>query len=180
VILNNTQEITPEKKFFLKWRETFVLNYHPKVEEVHKMFTVTLNEHFKGGSKVVGKERTFTLDQFDSTKIYDLNVDFKKNFKEKTKGNVLIRLQYIKNVKKQLREAINNLTVQKKHYYGLLKFALEKIKYLRQNSGLADSSLQNGGWYNNTDSALPGVKKSKTVQNRRKSLKTFIEEGLIN
>jgi len=158
MLMHKTKEQLAAMNRHLKWNEPFVIKFHPQAQDKLKMFTVSINEHFKDWSKVIGSERTFKLDQFDPSKIYDLKVDIKKNFIEDSDATLAMKVQYIKNLNKQLRHAIEGLATQKNHFYSLLKFSIDKIKYLRSNSGLVDESDQNGGWYHNDD--IPPANKS--------------------
>jgi hypothetical protein len=171
VMLFNTKQKLPEIKS-LKWNESFVLKYHTMTDIKLKLFTVSLNEIRKDGAKVVGNERTFKLDQFDPNKTYDLNIEVKKNFKEVTDANIVIKVQYIKNLRKQAKLAIEELKEDKKHCYDLLKYALVRVKELKENPTSADNPQQNGGWYHQEDNHT--YKKSKTLEKEQKR-KTFVE-----
>lgn len=151
VMLFNTKRKFPNVSSTLKWNENFVLKYHTMADSKLKLFTVSLSEIHKDGAKVIGNERTFKLDHFDPNKTYDLNIEVKKNFKEKTDANIAIKVQYIRNLKKQAKLAIQELIEDKKHYYELLKFAIERVKELKQNPTLVHDSPQNGGWYHQED-----------------------------
>lgn len=75
-------------------------------------------------------------------------------------------------MKKQAKLAINELIEDKKHYYDLLKFAIERVKELKQNPKLVHDPPQNGGWYHQDENH--NFKKSKTLEKEQKP-KTFVE-----
>lgn len=178
VMLYNTKQKLPQRKTSLRWREAFVLKYHPNAEDRAKGFTITLVEHQKSESRIVGSERTFKLDQFDPNKIYDLNIELKQNFKKATEAQISVKLQYIKNYKKALTLALENLKTEKKKYYALLRSTLDRIKYLKENPEMVDITQQNGGWYEATS---PSIRKSPTMPNEEeetKKTKTFIDVSM--
>lgn len=74
-----------------------------------------------------------------------------------------MKLQYIKNLKLQIKLALENLQAEKKRHYTYLKEALDRIKLLKQDPTLEEEGIQNGGWYT-TDS--PSIRKSKTYNNK--------------
>jgi hypothetical protein len=176
-MLFNTKQKSPDTKSSLKWNESFVLKYHTMADTKLKLFTVSLNEIRKDGAKVVGNERTFKLDQFDPSKTYDLNIEVKKNFKVVTDANIVIKVQYIKNLRKQAKLSIEELKEDKKHYYELLKYALVRVKELKQNPTWVDNSQKNGGWYHQEDNNQ--FRKSKTLEKEQKQ-KTFVHFSEAN
>ena len=99
VIIHNSNIISPIQKVKLRWNEVFVLKYSPTADASSKLFSISMTEQDKIDSKVVGSDRTFSVDQFDSTRIYELNIDFKKTYKDKQEARVSIKLQYIKDYK---------------------------------------------------------------------------------
>lgn len=91
-----TNPVKPFNKTELKWKESFVLRYSSNVKKSQKLFSITLTEFIKVEDKIIGNERTFELEQFDTSKIYDLEIEFRKNFKAEVEARVNIKLQYIK------------------------------------------------------------------------------------
>ena len=94
IMVYNSTQVTPSSNSKLSWNETFVISWSQAAEFKTKLFSISLIEHEKNESRIVGGERTFSVDQFDSTKIYDLNVEFKRNFKAETQAKISIKLQY--------------------------------------------------------------------------------------
>ena len=151
VIIHNSKVVSPIQKVKLKWNEAFMLKYSPNADALSKLFSISLFEQDKLDSKIVGSDRTFSVDQFDSAKIYDLNIDFKKSYKEKTEARISIKLQYIKDLKSSLNQAVSSHKLEKKKLYLLFKLVSERINTLKSIPNFDPNITQNGGWYDSDD-----------------------------
>ena len=109
IMVYNSKQVTSTNDKKLSWNEPFVISCSHATEYKTKLFSISLIEHDKGESKIIGGERTFSVDQFDSTKIYDLNIEFKRNFKAETQARISIKLQYINDYIGLINLALNNL-----------------------------------------------------------------------
>lgn len=161
MIIHNSKIISPVHKVKLRWNEVFVLQYNPSADTSSKLFSISMTEQDKTDAKIVGSDRTFSVDQFDSAKIYNLTIDFKKTYKEKTEARVAIKLQYIKDYKALITKALCNLRNEKKSLYVLYKLATERINTLKITPHFDMKVTQNGGWYQSDNESL---RKSKTHQ----------------
>jgi len=88
-----------------------------------------------------------------------LNVDIKKNFKQKTQANITVKLQYIRDFRGLVNLALQNLRKEKNKYYKILKCTLARIQELKAVPHLDNNVTMNGGWYESDDSM---IRKSKT------------------
>lgn len=63
---------------------------------------------------MIGEERTFQLEQFDETKVYNRKIDFSPVMQEEEKsdGVVKITLQYVRDERKLVQNAIERIDMK--------------------------------------------------------------------
>jgi hypothetical protein len=140
------------------FKDTCVFNdmrtifFHPDSRPLDKKLTLCFTEWSKDKVQVVGRERTFFLNQFDEAKIYETEVKFQKNFKALESATLNVKIQYVKN-EEALINKIMNLFEKKRKLLGLLlKRWMNEIKTVH---GEHTSPVQKhkrvrsqfGGWY---------------------------------
>ena len=95
------------------------LYLHQDSKPIDKRITLSFLEITPSELKVVGRERTFYLSQFDEGKIYDIEVKFQKNFKSLEHASINVKIQYIQD-EEGLIQKIIHLYEQKKTLLSLL------------------------------------------------------------
>ena len=81
----------------LLWREMHWMYFHPDCKALDKKITLSFIKIENQNEAIsIGKERTFFLSQFDSTKIYDFDIKFQKHFESHDYASLNVKIQYIK------------------------------------------------------------------------------------
>lgn len=71
--------------------------FHPDCKALDKKITLSFIKIENQNEAIsIGKERTFFLSQFDSTKVYDFDIKFQKHFESHDYASLNVKIQYIK------------------------------------------------------------------------------------
>ena len=103
----------------VSFKEMHTLYLHQDSKPIDKRIVLSFLEITPSELKIVGRDRTFYLSQFEEGKIYDVEVKFQKNFKSLEHASVNIKIQYIQDEENLIRKIIH-LHEQKKTLLSLL------------------------------------------------------------
>ena len=149
----------------VSFKEMHTLYLHQDSKPIDKRITLSFLEITPSELKVVGRERTFYLSQFDEGKIYDIEVKFQKNFKSLENASINVKIQYIQD-EEGLIQKIIHLYEQKKTLLSLLlKKWLDEIKKfqdIKPTTKRKKNTSHFGGWYD------------KNLNNRSERMKSVI------
>lgn len=109
----------------------------------------------KSEAHSIGKERTFSLSQFEGGKIYTFDIKFQKHFESQNYASVSVKIQYVKDEERLITEILELYDQKQQFLATFLEKCSERIYELNRATFRIDKSKsksQFAGWYQKSES----------------------------
>ena len=138
------------------WKEMHYLYFHPEWDQNDKTFTLSfVKRKSKSEAHSIGKERTFSLSQFEGGKIYTFDIKFQKHFESQNYANISVKIQYVKDEERLITEILELYDQKQQFLATFLEKCSERIYELNRATFRIDKSKrksQFAGWYQKSES----------------------------